>query len=59
MNIFHRWTVEDCEADQFRLTELERGFVSFIRRQLEQGCKLSPKQVEMLDGIWERATARG
>lgn len=51
--------VEDCEARQAQLTDWELVFVDSIRRQLEAGRSLTPKQAATLDEIWERATARG
>jgi len=51
--------VEDCEARDSALTEWDRGFLDSIRRQLEGGRTLTQKQVDTLDEIWERATARG
>lgn len=59
------WTTEyvqlldDCEARDERLTEWERGFIDSLRRQITQGRRPTPKQIEMLDNLWERATARG
>jgi len=51
--------LDDCEKREERLTDWERGFVDSLGRQLAEGRRPSPKQVETLDGIWERATARG
>ena len=51
--------LDDCEKRESRLTDWERGFVDSLRRQLEQGRRPSEKQVESLDAVWERATARG
>lgn len=51
--------VEDCEKRESRLTEWETGFVDSIRRRLEKEQRLSAKQIETLDSIWERATATG
>lgn len=51
--------LEDCERRESRLTDWERGFVDSLSRQIEQGRRPSAKQVETLDTIWERATARG
>lgn len=51
--------LDDCEKREERLTDWERGFVDSLRRQIEQGCRPTAKQVETLDNIWERATARG
>lgn len=49
----------DCEKRESRLTDWERGFVDSLRAQIERGRAPSPKQVETLDTIWERATAKG
>ena len=51
--------LDDCEKREKRLTDWERGFVDSLRRQIEAGRRPSPKQIESLDSIWERATARG
>jgi len=47
--------LEDCEHREERLSGFERG----CRRQLEEGRGLSRKQAQLLDEIWERATAHG
>ena len=47
------------EAREERLSDWERGFCDSLRRQLEQGRRPTPKQIEALDRAWERATARG
>jgi hypothetical protein len=49
----------DCENREERLSDWERGFVDSLRRQIEAGRAPSPKQIETLDNVWERATARG
>lgn len=49
----------DCEAREERLSDWERGFCDSLRRQIEQGRRPTPKQIESLDRAWERATARG
>ena len=51
--------LDDCEKREQRLTEWERSFVDSLRKQLEEGRRPSAKQIQMLDDIWERATARG
>ena len=51
--------LDDCEKREERLTDWERGFVDSLRRQIEQGRRPSQKQIESLDSMWERATARG
>ena len=51
--------LDDCEKREERLTDWERGFVDSLRRQIEHGRRPSQKQIESLDSMWERATARG
>lgn len=51
--------LDDCEAREERLTDWERGFVDSLRRQLEEGRRPTTKQIETLDSVWERATAKG
>jgi hypothetical protein len=51
--------LDDCEKREERLSDWERGFVDSLRRQITQGHRPAAKQVEALDTIWERATARG
>jgi phosphoserine phosphatase len=51
--------LEDCEQRESRLTDWEREFVDSLRQRLDRGHGLTPKQIECIDKIWERATARG
>ena len=51
--------VADCEARESRLSDWDREFIDSINRQLVDGRSLTTRQSETLDGIWERATARG
>jgi len=51
--------IEDCEQRCERLSDWESDFVSSLRDQLEAGRALSPKQIDVLDGIWEKVTGRG
>lgn len=51
--------LDDCEARESRLSDWERGFVDSLRKQLEGGRRPSQKQIDTLDSIWEKATARG
>lgn len=51
--------LDDCEAREERLTDWERGFVDSLHKQIEAGRRPSAKQIETLDNVWERATARG
>ena len=51
--------LDDCEKRSASLTDWECGFVDSLQRQLSEGRRPSAKQIETLDRIWERATARG
>lgn len=51
--------LSDCEQRESRLTDWERHFVDSLRRQIEQDRRPNTKQIDTLDGIWERATAHG
>jgi hypothetical protein len=51
--------VEDCEKRESRINEWEQGFIDSVRRSLENEFPLSKKQVEALENIWEKATAKG
>jgi hypothetical protein len=51
--------IDDCEARESRLSDWERNFIDSLRGQIERGRTLSPKQIETLDNVWERATAKG
>ena len=51
--------LNDCEKREERLTDWERGFVDSLRRQITEGRRPTPKQIEALDRAWERATAKG
>jgi hypothetical protein len=50
---------DDCEQREERLTDWQRGFVDSLRRQIEAGRQPTAKQIDTLDEVWERATARG
>lgn len=51
--------LDDCEAREERLSDWERGFVDSLRRQITEGRRPTPKQIDALDAAWERATKRG
>jgi len=52
----HQQMVLDCETRESKLTDWERGFIDSISRQIAEGRRLSEKQAERLDTIWERIT---
>lgn len=51
--------LDDCEARESRLTDWERSFVDSLRSQIEAGRTPTTKQIDTLDTIWEKATAKG
>ncbi len=51
--------IEDCEQRESRLTEWEATFIDSLKDQIARGKAPTPKQIEALDAVWERATARG
>lgn len=51
--------LDDCEARESRLTDWERFFVDSLRSQIEAGRTPTTQQIDKLDTIWEKATARG
>lgn len=51
--------IEDCEARESRLSDWERGFIDSIKKQIEEGRHPSIKQIDTLDNIWEKVTAKG
>lgn len=51
--------VEDCIRRESRLSDWERSFVDSISDQLARGRSLTAKQIETLEEVWERATAKG
>jgi hypothetical protein len=51
--------LDDCEKREERLNDWERGFVDSLRKQIEDGRRPSAKQIDTLDSLWEKATARG
>jgi hypothetical protein len=46
----------DCENRSHKLSDWECNFVDSLQRQIEIGKRPSPKQVEALDNLWEKAT---
>jgi hypothetical protein len=49
--------IEDCEKRSERLTPWECGFIDSLQRQIEDDRGPTPKQIETLESIWEKATA--
>ena len=49
----------DCQNRDRKLNEWERGFIDSIHEQLGKTKRLSSKQVDKLNLIWERVTMEG
>jgi hypothetical protein len=42
------------EVDDPKFSDWERGFITSLARQVSQGRKLSEKQTQILERIWEK-----
>lgn len=54
----HGQMVTDCEVRESRLTDWERGLIASCRECLDKGWRLTPKQADALEEIWERVTGQ-
>lgn len=48
--------IEDCENRSDKLSYWEAQFIDSMRRQVDEGRRLTDKQVEVLESIWEKVT---
>lgn len=53
----HPFMIADCQKRADKLTAWEVEFVSSLKSQITRGRKLSPRQSERLDEVWDRVTA--
>ena len=51
--------IEDCRKREQALSAWDVDFLESIESRLNDRKPLTPKQIECLEGIWERATAKG
>lgn len=51
--------IVDCENREEMLSDWERTFIDSLRKQIEDGRRPTPKQIDCLDTAWEKATKRG
>ena len=51
--------IDDCEKRDKRLSAWEADFLESIRQRLDDNKTLTPKQLSVLEGIWEKATSKG
>lgn len=55
----YRTQIEDCRKRERMLSAWDADFLDSISERLDDNRTLSPKQIEKLDEIWEKATSRG
>ena len=55
----YRTLIEDCRKRERKLSAWDADFLDSISERLDESRTLSPKQLEKLDEIWEKATANG
>lgn len=51
--------IEDCENRDSRLSPWAREFLDSIKARIKRWDPLTVNQVDKLNEIWEKATARG
>jgi hypothetical protein len=51
--------IADCRKRERLLSAWDADFLDSIENRLNENRTLSPKQVEKLDEIWEKATSKG
>lgn len=51
--------LDDCEKRESRMTEWEQQFCDSLSTQLGRGRLPTPKQIDILDRIWEKVTSGG
>ena len=51
--------VKDCQARDAKLSAWDADFLDSIEGRLIDKRPLTAKQIETLEGIWERATRKG
>ncbi len=51
--------IDDCEKRDSKLSAWDVDFLVSIRARLDSNRELSPKQTNILDEIWEKATRNG
>jgi len=55
----YRTMIADCRKRERMLSAWDADFLDSIELRLDDLKPLSAKQIECLEGIWERATAKG
>ena len=49
--------LQDCMNRAELLSEWESNFIQSLHERVMEATALTPRQVEVLDGIWEKVTA--
>lgn len=55
----YRTLIEDCRKRDRKLSAWDADFLDSIETRMNENRTLTPKQIEKLDEIWEKATANG
>jgi hypothetical protein len=55
----YRQQIADCRKRERLLSAWDADFLDSISERLDDNRTLSPKQIEKLDEIWEKATSKG
>ena len=55
----YRLQISDCRKRERMLSAWDADFLDSIEERLNENRTLTPKQIEKLDEIWEKATSRG
>ncbi len=55
----YRQQITDCRKRERMLSAWDADFLDSISTRLDDNRTLSPKQIEKLDEIWEKATSKG
>lgn len=55
----YRQQIADCRKRERMLSAWDADFLDSISERLDDNRTLSPKQIEKLDEIWEKATSKG
>lgn len=55
----YRDMIRDARKRDTKISSWDADFLDSISERLDDNRPLTPKQIEVLDGIWERATRNG
>lgn len=51
--------IDDCLVREKKLTEWETEFMESLEEQITEKDFITEKQIDVLNRVWERVTARG